>query len=168
MHASPVTVDTLLDILRILFTNVSSSSQMYVVDFWSLLFHRHNLLTHHTPTTHLSGYIEAHHSVPKGTCRIIVKMMAYAFFIAWGSYPILWAIGPEGFKVISPYANTIAHTFCDILAKELWTFMGHQLRIKVSNCLSHGCNMQPRTLLFFSFQPLLKSLPCDFRFMSTF
>ena len=76
-------------------------------------------------------YIEAHASVPKGICRTLVKMMAYAVFIAWGAYPILWAIGPEGFKQISAYANTIAHTFCDILAKELWTFMGHQLRIKV-------------------------------------
>ena len=57
--------------------------------------------------------------------------MAYAFFTAWGAYPILWAIGPEGFQQISGYANTIAHTFCDILAKELWTFLGHTLRIKV-------------------------------------
>nr|AHH02128.1 CbChR1 [synthetic construct] len=84
-------------------------------------------------------YVEVYATVPKGYCRTVVKLMAYAFFTAWGAYPILWAIGPEGLKYISGYSNTIAHTFCDILAKEIWTFLGHHLRIKIhEHILIHG------------------------------
>nr|AHH02115.1 protein 92 [synthetic construct] len=84
-------------------------------------------------------YVEAHHCVPKGHCRLVIKLMAYAFFASWGTYPVLWVIGPEGLKHTSWYTNTIAHTLCDILSKELWPFLGHHLRIKIrEHILIHG------------------------------
>nr|AIE89247.2 CsChrimson [synthetic construct] len=84
-------------------------------------------------------YVEANHSVPKGHCRMVVKLMAYAYFASWGSYPILWAVGPEGLLKLSPYANSIGHSICDIIAKEFWTFLAHHLRIKIhEHILIHG------------------------------
>lgn len=92
-------------------------------------------------------YVESYATVPKGLCRLIVKMMAISFFASWGSYPIFFAIGPEGLQMISKYGNAIAHTILDIIAKEFWTFNGHLLRIKIhEHIIIHGDIRKKTTL----------------------
>lgn len=76
-------------------------------------------------------YVEAYHMVPKGTCRLLVKFMAWCFFTSWIMFPLLFLMGPEGFGHLSPYASVIAHTFADVLSKNLWGLLGHHLRVKV-------------------------------------
>jgi hypothetical protein len=76
-------------------------------------------------------YVEAYHMVPKGTCRLLVKLMAWCFFTSWIMFPLLFLMGPEGFGHLSPYASVISHTFADVLSKNLWGLLGHHLRVKV-------------------------------------
>ncbi len=76
-------------------------------------------------------YIEAYHSVPKGTCRRLVKTMAWLFFGAWTAFPILFITGPEGVGYMSVYGSLICHAIADLLSKNLWGLCGHELRIKV-------------------------------------
>jgi bacteriorhodopsin len=76
-------------------------------------------------------YLQSFYVVPKGDCRMIVKIMAWTFFISWFTYPILFIMGPEGMGRLSMRASIIAHCFGDLLAKNLWGYLGHVLRIKV-------------------------------------
>ena len=76
-------------------------------------------------------YIESYHTVPKGHCRLVVRVMALFFFAAWTMYPLLFALGPEGLNVMNGYQSTICTTVADILAKQLWGLLGHHLRVKV-------------------------------------
>jgi bacteriorhodopsin len=76
-------------------------------------------------------YVEAYHTVPKGECRVLIKIMAWCFFTSWIMFPILFLMGPEGFGHLSPYASIIGHTFADLLSKNLWGLFGHTLRVKV-------------------------------------
>lgn len=76
-------------------------------------------------------YIESYHTVPKGHCRIVVRMMALFFFSGWTMYPLLFALGPEGLGVMNGYQSTITHTIADIMTKQLWGLLGHHLRVKV-------------------------------------
>ncbi len=75
--------------------------------------------------------MEAYHSVPKGECRTIVKIMAWLFFASWTAFPILFVMGPEGFGHLTLYGGIIAHTVVDFMSKNLWGLFGHHLRIKV-------------------------------------
>lgn len=84
-------------------------------------------------------YIEAYHTVPKGICRQIVRLLAYDFFGSWCMFPILFALGPEGFGHITAYGSMIAHFILDITSKNLWGLGGHLLRVKIhEHILIHG------------------------------
>jgi bacteriorhodopsin len=61
--------------------------------------------------------------------------MAYDFFISWSMFPLLFVLGPEGFHHISAYSSVLAHEICDLFSKNLWTVMGHMLRVKVGRML---------------------------------
>ncbi len=81
-------------------------------------------------------YLEAHHIVPKGVCRNLVRAMAWSFFSAWTMFPLLFVFGPEGLGIISRSGSAIGHTVADIISKQLWGFFGHMLRVKVGPCSS--------------------------------
>nr|AER58218.2 channelopsin 2 [Chlamydomonas raudensis] len=84
-------------------------------------------------------YIEAYHTVPKGRCRVIVRLMAYCFYLAWTMFPILFALGPEGMGQMSAYMSTILTTIADVLSKQIWGLLGHHLRVKIyQHILIHG------------------------------
>lgn len=84
-------------------------------------------------------YMEAYHTVPKGHCRLVVRLMAYSFFSAWTMYPVLFVLGPEGLAHMSGYTSTITTTIADCLAKQLWGLLGHHLRVKIfEHILIHG------------------------------
>ncbi|GFH14526.1 channelopsin 1 [Haematococcus lacustris] len=84
-------------------------------------------------------YIEAYHTVPKGICRKIVRAMAWDYFGSWCMFPILFVLGPEGFGHISAYGSVIAHQVLDITSKNLWSLMGHMLRVKIhEHIIVHG------------------------------
>lgn len=53
------------------------------------------------------------------------------FFGSWLLFPILFLMGPEGFGHLSPWGSIIAHTFADLLSKNLWGLLAHHLRNKV-------------------------------------
>lgn len=53
------------------------------------------------------------------------------FFGSWLLFPILFLMGPEGFGHLSVYGSIIAHTFADLLSKNLWGLLAHHLRNKV-------------------------------------
>nr|AHH02141.1 protein 116 [synthetic construct] len=76
-------------------------------------------------------YIESYHIVPKGTCRMLVRLMAWIFFASWACFPLLFVLGPEGFGHISWYASTIGHTIIDLMSKNLWGMLGHFLRVQI-------------------------------------
>nr|AHH02100.1 BsChR2 [synthetic construct] len=84
-------------------------------------------------------YIEGYHTVPKGECRIIVKVMAGVFYCSWTLFPLLFLLGPEGTGAFSAYGSTIAHTVADVLSKQLWGLLGHHLRVKIhEHIIIHG------------------------------
>ncbi|PNH09251.1 Sensory rhodopsin-1 [Tetrabaena socialis] len=76
-------------------------------------------------------YIEGYHMVPHGRSRTIVRCMAWVFFLSWGAYPVLFLLGPEGFGNLSIYGSIIGHTVIDVLSKNVWGLLGHNLRNKV-------------------------------------
>lgn len=53
------------------------------------------------------------------------------FFGSWLLFPVLFLMGPEGFGHFSIYGSIIAHTFADLLSKNLWGLLAHHLRNKV-------------------------------------
>ncbi len=55
--------------------------------------------------TRVQVYIESYHTVPEGHCRMIVRVMAWVFFLSWGMFPILFALGPEGFGHLTLYGK---------------------------------------------------------------
>jgi len=57
--------------------------------------------------------------------------MAYMFFISWGMFPLLFLMGPEGFKHINASWSTILHSVADLFSKNLWGFYAWYLRIQV-------------------------------------
>jgi bacteriorhodopsin len=59
--------------------------------------------------------------------------MALLFFTGWTMYPLLFALGPEGLKIMNGYVSCICHTVADILTKQLWGLTGHHLRVKVTS-----------------------------------
>ncbi|GFH21497.1 putative channel rhodopsin, partial [Haematococcus lacustris] len=84
-------------------------------------------------------YIEGYHTVPKGHCRNVVRLMAWCFYMAWTMFPILFLVGPEGLGKLSGYGSTILHTVADVLSKQLWTLLGHHLRVKIhEHIIIHG------------------------------
>nr|AHH02139.1 CnChR2 [synthetic construct] len=84
-------------------------------------------------------YIESYHTVPKGHCRLIVRLMAYCFYVAWTMYPILFILGPEGLGHMSAYMSTALHGVADMLSKQIWGLLGHHLRVKIfEHILIHG------------------------------
>nr|AHH02125.1 HdChR [synthetic construct] len=89
-------------------------------------------------------YIESYHIVPKGVCRVCVRVMAWCFFGAWTCYPLLFVFGPEGLGVLSYNASAIGHTIIDIFSKQVWGFVGHYLRIKIhEHIVIHGNLVKP-------------------------
>jgi bacteriorhodopsin len=58
--------------------------------------------------------------------------MAYVFFCSWLMFPVLFIAGPEGLGVITPLTSGIFHLVLDLISKNLWSFLGHFLRVKVS------------------------------------
>lgn len=92
-------------------------------------------------------YIESYHSVPKGKCRKLVKFMAWIFFMSWVMFPLLFLMGPEGFGHLSDYGSIIAHTFADVMSKNLWGLFGHHLRVQIHNhILVHGDIRKKKTV----------------------
>lgn len=84
-------------------------------------------------------FVESYIAVPKGVCRQIVKAMAYILFITWTGYTVMFIIGPDGLYALDVYQSTIITTILDILAKQVWTFLGHILRIKIhEHIIIHG------------------------------
>ncbi|PNH09255.1 hypothetical protein TSOC_004141 [Tetrabaena socialis] len=82
---------------------------------------------------------KAYHTVPKGNCRLIVRCMAWLFFVSWGMSPILFVLGPEGFGHLTVYGSTIGHTIIDVMSKNCWGLFGHVLRVKIhEHILLHG------------------------------
>nr|AHH02152.1 BsChR1 [synthetic construct] len=99
-------------------------------------------------------YIEAYHTVPKGTCRKIVRVMAWDYFGSWCMFPILFVLGPEGFGHISAYGSVIAHQVLDITSKNLWSFLGHLLRVKIhEHIIIHG-NITKKTKITVAGDPV--------------
>lgn len=120
-------------------------------------------------------YIESYHTVPKGHCRVVVRMMALFFFSGWTMYPLLFALGPEGLGVMNGYQSTITSTIADIMTKQLWGLLGHHLRVKVMSYMildrirlldveSESCNLQ----ISKSAYSVERILICYCRFSSTF
>jgi len=68
-------------------------------------------------------YIESYANVPP-PCKRTVATMAYMFMFSWGSFPLLFLLGPEGFNHISPSASNILHGVADLFAKNLWGVYG--------------------------------------------
>jgi bacteriorhodopsin len=62
------------------------------------------------------------------------------FFGSWLLFPILFLMGPEGFGHLSPWGSIIAHTFADLLSKNLWGLLAHHLRNKV-RLQAAGCSL---------------------------
>eukprot|EP01025_Chloroclados_australasicus_P047781 TRINITY_DN5390_c0_g2_i2.p1 TRINITY_DN5390_c0_g2~~TRINITY_DN5390_c0_g2_i2.p1 ORF type:complete len:496 (-),score=45.90 TRINITY_DN5390_c0_g2_i2:313-1647(-) len=84
-------------------------------------------------------YMESFHQVPKGICRRLVTYMAYMFYASWCMFPILFLAGPEGFGHLTNSGSTIAHTFADLLSKNLWGIVGNFLRVKIhQHILKYG------------------------------
>jgi len=84
-------------------------------------------------------YMEGYHTVPKGYCRTIVRLMAYCFYAAWTMFPILFLLGPEGLGQMSAYMSTVLTTIADVLSKQIWGLLGHHLRVKIyEHILIHG------------------------------
>ena len=81
-------------------------------------------------------YIEAYHMVPKGACRTLVKAMCYLFYGSWILFPLLFALGPEGFGHLTIAGSAIGHTVADVMSKNLWGLAGNSLRNKVSFALA--------------------------------
>ncbi|KAJ9529751.1 hypothetical protein QJQ45_014527 [Haematococcus lacustris] len=99
-------------------------------------------------------YIEAYHTVPKGICRKIVRAMAWDYFGSWCMFPILFVLGPEGFGHISAYGSVIAHQVLDITSKNLWSLMGHMLRVKIhEHIIVHG-NITKKTQFTLAGEPV--------------
>lgn len=46
----------------------------------------------------LQVYVEAYHTVPKGICKQLVRGLAWLYYVAWGMFPVLFVLGPEGFS----------------------------------------------------------------------
>nr|AHH02146.1 protein 119 [synthetic construct] len=84
-------------------------------------------------------YVESYHMVPRGTCKLLVRLMAMVYFVSWSMFPIFFVLGPEGFGVLSHLGSDIAHTWIDLMSKNLWGFIGHLLRQKIHyHILKHG------------------------------
>nr|AHH02105.1 protein 121 [synthetic construct] len=98
-------------------------------------------LTYGCMTYYQAGriYIEAYHMVPKGRCKLYVRLMAWIYFITWLCFPIWFLCGPEGYGVFSFYGSSVAHSISDIWSKMVWGFIGHNLRIEIhKHILKHG------------------------------
>jgi hypothetical protein len=91
------------------------------------------------PTCPRQVYVESYHVVPKGVCRNLVRLMAWFFFSAWTMFPLLFMFGPEGFKIMTRDGSNIAHTVADIMSKQIWSMLGHILRVKVRVCNACAC-----------------------------
>nr|AHH02120.1 NsChR [synthetic construct] len=84
-------------------------------------------------------YLEAHHTLPKGSCRTLIRLMAYTYYASWGMFPILFVLGPESFGHMNMYQSNIAHTVIDLMSKNIWGMLGHFLRHKIrEHILIHG------------------------------
>ena len=44
----------------------------------------------------LQVLIESYHQVPKGRCRLIVKLMAWSYYVGWSFFPIIFICGQVG------------------------------------------------------------------------
>lgn len=76
-------------------------------------------------------YIESYHMVPRGRCKLLVRMMALIFFLSWAMFPVWFVLGPEGFGVISHYGSDICTVWTDLMSKNLWGLVGHHLRVSI-------------------------------------
>mmetsp|Transcript_1788 Transcript_1788/g.5199 ORF Transcript_1788/g.5199 Transcript_1788/m.5199 type:complete len:522 (-) Transcript_1788:1671-3236(-) len=94
-------------------------------------------------------YIESFYIVPKGTCRFLVKYMAWCFFISWVGFPVIFLAGPDGFGHISIWAEVVGQQICELLAKNVWGLFGHILRIKIhEHIVQYGDVRAPKKLKF--------------------
>ncbi len=55
--------------------------------------------------------------------RRLYGMLSATLLILWFCYPIVWALGSEGFGIISVFAETILYAILDILAKVGYGFI---------------------------------------------
>ena len=76
-------------------------------------------------------YMEAYHTVPKGRCRLYLKLMAAIFFFGWSTFPIYCLAGPETFGLISAWMSITLHSISDIFTKNIWGLLAHQMRVEV-------------------------------------
>ncbi|GLC48444.1 hypothetical protein PLESTB_000098500 [Pleodorina starrii] len=107
-------------------TSAMSSGYVKVIFFLMGVLYGANTFFHAAKV-----YIEAYHTVPKGLCRQLVRVMAWLFFVSWGMFPVMFLLGPEGFDHLSIYGSTIGHTVIDLMSKTCWGLLGHFLRLKI-------------------------------------
>jgi len=92
-------------------------------------------------------YIESYHMVPKGTCRNLVRSMAWCYFGAWTLFPIMFVFSPTGINLMSNYAANIGFCVIDIISKNMWSMIGHVLRNKIhEHIIIHGNLVKPTKL----------------------
>jgi bacteriorhodopsin len=69
-------------------------------------------------------------------CQHVLPPSRACFLIAaWTLFPILFVFGPTGLGEFSVYASNVAHAIADIISKNIWSMLGHILRIKVRACM---------------------------------
>eukprot|EP00191_Tetraselmis_sp_GSL018_P008177 CAMPEP_0177608700 /NCGR_PEP_ID=MMETSP0419_2-20121207/18620_1 /TAXON_ID=582737 /ORGANISM="Tetraselmis sp., Strain GSL018" /LENGTH=530 /DNA_ID=CAMNT_0019103425 /DNA_START=465 /DNA_END=2057 /DNA_ORIENTATION=+ len=89
-------------------------------------------------------YIESYYMMPSGACKRLVVIMAITFYTSWFMFPSLFLAGPEGTGALTWSGTTIAHTFADLLSKNMWGIFGHFLRVKIhEHILIHGDVRRP-------------------------
>uniref|UniRef100_A0A7S0QVT0 Uncharacterized protein n=1 Tax=Pyramimonas obovata TaxID=1411642 RepID=A0A7S0QVT0_9CHLO len=102
----------------------SESSVKYVLFAIALCF---GSLTFYTA---LEIYVESHANVPP-VAKKTVTILAYMYFFSWGSYPVYFLLGPEGFGHINPAWSDVCHAVTDLFSKNLWGIYSWYLRVQV-------------------------------------
>eukprot|EP00238_Polyblepharides_amylifera_P013781 CAMPEP_0196598938 /NCGR_PEP_ID=MMETSP1081-20130531/94591_1 /TAXON_ID=36882 /ORGANISM="Pyramimonas amylifera, Strain CCMP720" /LENGTH=423 /DNA_ID=CAMNT_0041924675 /DNA_START=692 /DNA_END=1963 /DNA_ORIENTATION=- len=91
----------------------------------------------HTFYTATTVYMDSWRNVPDD-CKNLVRYMAYAFYIGWLMFPILFVIGPEGAGHITADGSAIGHAFADLFSKNIWCVLEWQLDTRLNLHLIHS------------------------------
>nr|AHH02142.1 protein 95 [synthetic construct] len=136
-HHYPLRTMTLIvsDISCIVTGVQCALSNGYAKIIWFLVSCAFGLVTYFSA---FKTYKEAYALVPDLISKRIVLTMATIFFVSWTGYPLLFALGPEGFQQISYYAMNIGYCLNDMFSKNIWGLLGHTLRIRAFNNSKDG------------------------------
>nr|AHH02135.1 protein 122 [synthetic construct] len=83
-------------------------------------------------------FYDSHNEVPKGACQTEVKWLAGLYFFSWNMYPVIWLLSQEGYQVLTWHEAGILYNIADILAKNIWTLIGHDLRLRIHKFVAAG------------------------------